>query len=131
MRNLYDENYYKINVLGQFDDSSNNLVVKNFDSENISEILYRPDFPLHITCDFNVDPMCWILGYKDAERAYFLDEIVLENTTTVQACEEFARKYAGHRGRIIINGDASGDNRSCTSEYTNYILMKRSLSGLG
>ncbi len=131
MKNLYDENYYKINVLGQFDDSSNNLVIKNFDENNLKKLRYIRDLPLHISCDFNVDPMCWLLGYKDAERAYFIDEIVLENTTTVLACEEFFRRYGEHRGRIIINGDASGDNRSCTSEYTNYILMKKCLSGFG
>lgn len=131
MKNLYDENYYKINVLGQFDDSSSNLVVKNFDSKNVKNLFYNRDLPLHISCDFNVDPMCWILGYKDADRVYFIDEIVLENTTTVQTCEEFTKKYGGHRGRIIINGDASGDNRSCTSEYTNYVLMRKYLSNFG
>ncbi len=131
MKNLYDENYYKMNVLGHFDDSSNNLVVKNFETENLQKISYRGDLPLHITCDFNVDPMCWILAFKDADRAYFFDEIILENATTVQACEEFARRYGGHLGRIVINGDASGDNRSCTSEYTNYVLMRRCFSNLG
>jgi len=131
MKNLYDENYYKMNVLGRFDDSTNNLAVKNFDLNNLRKLCYRSDLPLHISCDFNVDPMCWILAYKDAERAYFFDEIILENTTTVQTCEEFARRYGGHRARIIINGDASGDNRSCTSEYTNYLLMKRCFSNLG
>lgn len=131
MKNLYDENYYKMNVLGRFDDSTNNLAVKNFDLKNLRKLCYRSDLPLHISCDFNVDPMCWILAYKDAERAYFFDEIILENTTTVQTCEEFARRYGGHRARIIINGDASGDNRSCTSEYTNYLLMKRCFSNLG
>jgi len=131
MKNLYDENYYKMNVLGHFDDSGNNLVVKNFDFENLQKLCYRSDLPLHITCDFNVDPMCWILAYKDAERAYFFDEIILENATTVETCGEFARRYGGHQGRIIINGDASGDNRSCVSEYTNYVLMKRCFSNLG
>jgi len=131
MKNLYDENYYKINVLGEFDMSSDNSVVKNFDSKNLRKVAYRAELPLHITCDFNVDPMCWILAHKDAHCAYFFDEIVLENTTTVQTCEEFVKRYGGHRGKIIINGDASGDNRSCTSEYTNYILMKRCLSNAG
>lgn len=131
MRNLYDENYYKINVLGHFGDFSNNLVVKNFSSKNVRKINYRPDLPLHISCDFNVDPMCWVLAFKDSSRAYFFDEIILENTTTVEACAEFSRRYPAHRGRIIINGDASGDNRSCTSEYTNYILMRRALENFG
>ena len=34
-------------------------------------------------------------------------------------------------GRIIINGDASGDNRSCTSEYTNYVIIKKKLLKYG
>lgn len=131
MKTLYDENYYKINVLGDFANFSSNLVVKNFDTSNIQNISYNRYLPLHITCDFNVDPMCWILAYKDAERVYFFDEIVLENTTTVASCEEFIRKYPAHQGQIIINGDASGDNRSCTSEYTNYVLMRNSLQNFG
>ncbi len=131
MKNLYDENYYKVNVLGHFGDFSNNLVVKNFDDRNVRKILYNKGLPLHICCDFNVDPMCWILAFKDSERAYFFDEIVLENATTVQTCGEFIRRYPRHLGRIIINGDASGDNRSCTSEYTNYVLMRRCLSNYG
>ncbi len=132
MKNLYDQNYYNINVLGHFGDfGEGNLVVKNFDENNVKNLCYRGDLPLHLSCDFNVDPMCWILAYKDAARVYIIDEIVLENTTTVRACEEFYRRYPMQRGKIIINGDASGDNRSCTSEYTNYILMRRTLSELG
>lgn len=131
MENLYDENYYKVNVLGHFGDFSNNLVVKNFSDKNVRKIRYREDLPLHISCDFNVDPMCWVLAFKDSSRAYFFDEIILENTTTVEACAEFSRRYPKHRARIVINGDASGDNRSCTSEYTNYILMRRALENFG
>ena len=33
--------------------------------------------------------------------------------------------------KIIINGDASGDNRSCTSEYTNYVIIKKKLLRAG
>ena len=36
-----------------------------------------------------------------------------------------------HNGKIIINGDASGDNRSCTSEYTNYVIIKKTLLKYG
>ena len=31
----------------------------------------------------------------------------------------------------IINGDASGDNRTTTSEYTNYVLIKNRLAHWG
>jgi len=131
LKGLYDEKYYKMNVLGQFDDSKNNLVVKDFSDENVLKLNYDEDIELHITCDFNVDPMAWILAYKDNKKVYFIDEIVLENTTTVRCCEEFYARYKNHRAKIIINGDASGDNRSTQSEFTNYVLMRNRLSSLG
>lgn len=86
---------------------------------------------MHITCDFNVDPMSWILAHKTKDKVFFFDEIVMENTTTEKACEEFVNRYPNHKGKIIINGDASGDNRSCTSEFTNYVIMKNTLARFG
>lgn len=124
LKSAYDENYYKRNVLGEFDEDNCPLVVPNFSEENIAKVNYLDWCDLHISCDFNVDPMCWILAHIDNHKVYFFDEIVLENTTTTQTCEEFARKYPHHKGKIIINGDASGDNRTCVSEYTNYMLIR-------
>ena len=124
LKSAYDENYYKRNVLGEFDEDNCPLVVPNFSEENIEKVNYLDWCDLHISCDFNVDPMCWILAHIDNHKVYFFDEIVLENTTTTQTCEEFARKYPHHKGKIIINGDASGDNRTCVSEYTNYMLIR-------
>lgn len=124
LKSAYDENYYKKNVLGEFEEDNCPLVVPNFSKENIEKINYLEFCDLHISCDFNVDPMCWLLAHIDNHRVYFFDEIVLENTTTTKTCEEFARRYPNHKGKIIINGDASGDNRTCVSEYTNYMLIR-------
>ncbi len=65
MREDFDPEYYKINVLGQFGNYSSGLVVKNFTDKNIKSLRYNPNLPLHLTCDFNVDPMCWCLAHKD------------------------------------------------------------------
>ena len=43
------------------------------------------------------------------------------------ATEEFLRRYPNHKSEIIINGDASGDNRSTQSEYSNYVIIKNAL----
>ena len=112
-------------------DYNTGQVVKDFTKENIREIKYQPDMDLHISCDFNVDPMCWVLAHKTDDKVFYFDEIVLENTTTAKSCEEFCNRYPAHKGKIIINGDASGDNRSCTSEYTNYVIMKKKLAQYG
>ncbi len=131
MKESFDEEYYKINVLGEFGDYSSGLVVKGFSEENKLKLKYNPNLPLHLTCDFNVDPMCWALAHKDEDNVYFFDEIVIENTSTQQCIEEFIRRYPKHKSDIIINGDASGDNRSTQSEYTNYAIIKKALYNYG
>ena len=131
LKKIYDEQYYNIFVLAQNGEYNKGLVIKDFTEENIREINYQNDLDLHISCDFNVDPMCWVLAHKTDEKVFYFDEIVLENTTTAKACEEFCRRYPAHKGHIIVNGDASGDNRSCTSEYTNYVIIKKKLQQYG
>ena len=131
MKDSFDEEYYRINVLGEFGDYSSGLVVKGFSEKNKLNLKYNPNLPLHLTCDFNVDPMCWALAHKDEENVYFFDEIVLENTSTQQCIEEFIRRFPKHKSEIIINGDASGDNRSTQSEYTNYVIIKNALKKHG
>jgi hypothetical protein len=131
LKKLYDEQYYRIFVLAQNAEYNSGLVIKDFTDENVKEITYRPELDLYISCDFNVDPMCWVLAHRTDDKVFYFDEIAMENTTTVKACEEFIRRYPNHKGEIIVNGDASGDNRSCTSEYTNYVIIKKRLLAYG
>ena len=131
LKRAYDSEYYKINVLGCFGDYTKGVITKGFSAENIRNVNYFPDLPVHISCDFNVDPMCWVLAHKTHDKVFFFDEIILENTTTFLAAEEFYSRYSAHKAPVIINGDASGDNRSVNSEYTNYIIMRNRLAQLG
>ena len=131
LKKLYDEQYYNIFVLAQNGEYNNGLVIKDFTDANIKDISYQPDMDLHISCDFNVDPMCWVFAHKTDDKVFYFDEIAMENTTTAKACDEFYRRYPNHKGKVIVNGDASGDNRSCTSEYTNYVIIKKKLLQYG
>ena len=127
MKESFDEEYYKINVLGEFGDYASGLVVKGFSHENIKEITYRADKPIHLTFDFNVDPMSCILAHKTETKVFYFDELVLENSSTERTINAFIERYPNHKGDIIINGDASGDNRSTQSEASNYIIIKNAL----
>lgn len=131
LKKIYDEQYYNIFVLAQNGEYNNGLVIKDFTDKNVRDIAYQPEMDLHISCDFNVDPMCWVFAHKTDEKVFYFDEIAMENTTTSKACDEFLRRYPAHKGRVIVNGDASGDNRSCTSEYTNYVIIKKKLLQYG
>ena len=33
---------------------------------------------LHISCDFNVDPMCWVLAHKTDDKVFYFDEIAMK-----------------------------------------------------
>jgi PBSX family phage terminase large subunit len=127
LKAAYDEEYYRINVLGEFGDYTSGLVVKNFSNENIKELHYQPDLPLHLTFDFNVDPMSCILAHVTDGKVFYFDEFILENTTTQGTMDEVLKKYPAHKSEIIVNGDASGDNRSTQSEVSNYVIIRNAL----
>ena len=118
---------YNMIYLNQPPDESDRAVVKNFTKENIVDCKYVDDIPLHLTWDFNVDPMCCICAHKTDKKIFYFDEVVLENSTTQKTIEEVIMRYPNHKGDIIINGDASGDNRSTQSEYSNYIIISNAL----
>jgi len=127
MKQLYDDEYYRINVLGEFGDYTSGLVVKGFTKDNIKPITYQPNMPLHLTWDFNVDPMSCILAHKTNDKVFYFDEFILENASTEQTIKEVIKAYPDHKAQIIINGDASGDNRSTQSEWTNYVIIQNAL----
>jgi len=87
-------------------------------------ILYDPNKRVYLTCDFNVDPMCWAIAHKPVingrNEYHFFHEIVLENSNIVSAAQAFAHKYRKHRSGIIITGDAnSGRARSDMADEAN------------
>ena len=132
LRELYDDKNFSIKVLGNDDNTITNLVVKNFNSDTqvVDNINIDQRFPLHLTCDFNVDPMCWYLCQHYNNNVYVLFEIVLENTTTDNAASYVAdllKKYKNHK--IIINGDSTGNSN--TTKGADYIYMRNRLAQEG
>lgn len=125
LKEIYDETSYAMNVMGEDDNSTTSLIIKGFDynSQIREDININPQFPIHLTCDFNVDPMCWYICQNYNDTTYVLHEVVIENTDTDSATShvcELLYKYKNHP--IIINGDASG--KSITTKGSDYITMK-------
>lgn len=127
LKEIYDPEYYRINVLGEFGDYTSGLIVKGFTRENIREVPYCDDMPLHLCCDFNVDPMCWIMAHKTKDKIFYFDEMTIENTHTAQCVEVFIEKYHDHKGAIIVNGDASGQYRKTQSDVSDYVIIRNML----
>jgi PBSX family phage terminase large subunit len=134
MQDQFDPEYYAINVLGKDGDYTAGLVCKNWSIENEQDVVYNPDYPIHLSCDFNIDPMSWVLAQRIEGIYYFFDELVEENCTTQEAVSLFIKRYPHHKAGIIINGDASGQNRSTQSSSnsaTDYTIIQNALRQSG
>lgn len=116
--------------LGEPDGSLGNLIVKGFSKDNIRPLFYQPHLDLHISCDFNYDPMCWVMFHKDQNKMYVFDELIEERTSTQECARKLIERYPDHKGRIILNGDASGMQKNCAHsnpDMTNFLIIKREL----
>jgi len=98
---------------------------------------YDPYKPLGLCCDFNVDPMAWVmvqfgknLQTGEAE-AYVVDELYIKNSNTPEACTEFTRRYPNHASGLVLYGDATGKARHSSSNVTNWQIVRDLLGQYG
>jgi len=69
---------------------------------SMSENVRHFDVPLdtniiHISCDFNLDPMCAVVSYIDNGIIYIFDEIQIWSSNTDELCQEIHRRYPGKK----------------------------------
>lgn len=119
---------YEMIYLGKLRKSSDFPVVKEWSEDNIG--IGKTSQKIYWALDFNFLPQCSVICHWNGDHEfYFSDEIVLENASTYKVAEKFAeiykKKYRGQK--VVINGDASGKNRSSNSEYSNYAIIEQVL----
>lgn len=95
--------------------------------------VYDPMKPICLACDFNVNPMAWVIAQihtrsTGVKEIRVIDEIYLKNSNTVEACNEFKARYKNHNSGLILYGDATGKNRSTTSNITNWKILENELA---
>ena len=130
LKKVHKPDEYAQEYLNRSPDFSAKSVVKHFDDKNIRPLFYQPEMDLHISCDFNVDPMCWVFFHKTQNKLFFFDELVVENTTTPLCANEVIRRFPKHNGAIILNGDAAGNYKNVAQanpNITNFIQIKNIL----
>ena len=95
-----------------------------------SDIEYDEKLPIRLCCDFNVEPMAWMIAQiHSGDEVHFVDEIYLKSGDVIEACEEFLDRYGDHYGEVIVYGDASGKARSSRDQRSNYDELKLRLTG--
>jgi hypothetical protein len=117
-------------------------VYDDYSKENHSDKVFNPNLPIHWTHDFNFVPLSSAIVQIETEkkkinkdtidekiisvdRAYCVDEIVLEGAVAQQSALEFVEKYKGfEKCPVYLYGDASGikgEKHGIESEYINII----------
>jgi hypothetical protein len=87
---------------------------------------------LSLCCDFNVSPMCWNIAQDVRTRGgeiytYFLEEMHLDTAGTQVAADEFVDRYSGHKGTVLVYGDATGRSRHTSATRSDYEIIEKTL----
>jgi hypothetical protein len=91
--------------------------------ENIKPCHYDPEKRLCVGMDFNVDPMCWIIGHNYADRFEVIDEIFRRNTTTVECLSILWQRYKDHEGGFSFYGDATSRAKKTSASKSDYVQI--------
>lgn len=103
-----------------------------FGSDNLAPVSYSPDWPLYLSCDFNVAPMCWVIaqpqGAPPDAPLHVVGELVQSySANTGELADQFCDRYSNHLGMVYVFGDASGKARDTRSRIDDYQLLLRQL----
>jgi hypothetical protein len=95
-------------------------------SNTTKDIELDESAPICLCCDFNVEPMCWLVcQITESEELRVIDEIWMKEGSVIQNCQEFLNRYGDFYGQVRIYGDASGGSRGQQdNQKSNYDVMK-------
>lgn len=138
---LGDEDWVDVYVHGKTGGMGKGRAYKRFArtvhvDQDGSIAYYRPELPLCLALDFNVDPMTATVSHILPDRSLVtIDEISVKDATTEDLCREFVRRYHPdtgernpHRGQVRVYGDASGTSRSTKTSESDYDVVRRMLN---
>jgi hypothetical protein len=121
LRTSYEESFYLQEAMGTYVNARGRTVYRSFTREtNVKERANDPRLPLLWSLDFNVDPLCSVVAQRERDDLWVIDEIVLSDALTQDACDEFLRRYGRHQAGVTVFGDVSGYSRKTTggSDYS-------------
>ena len=137
-----DEKTYRQEFQASFENLAHGLVYYAFDrSQNVQPAGYLSQHAVCWSLDFNVHPMCSIIAQIEDQstgldlrngrrsvRVNVIDEIVLSDSNTLEACQMFAeRMQQAYPGRVIdvqLYGDAAGGARSTAGKSDYQIIQE-------
>lgn len=133
----YDAKFAAQEVLGQYLSLQSGQVYYAFDrTAHLKTCVYESSRQLCWALDFNVDPMCSVIAQIEGDKVYVLDEIILPDSNTQEACNEFWRrvepwlptdpavKRLGPVPLRIYGDSAGGHRQSAAASKSDYTIIK-------
>jgi len=99
------------------------IIYYNFDrKKNIINKFNKTNDTVHIGMDFNIDPMCAVIGQIKENKIYIIDEIQIWSSNTNEMVEEIKRRY---KQKAIIYPDPSARQRKTSAGgFTDLAILK-------
>lgn len=129
----YDEQTLEQEVMGRYVMPGESRLYSEFDpNRHVRGWRYVEGMELHVGCDFNVAPMCWVISQVTPNREghpvfNVFDTIWIEReATTADACGELRARYPNHS--IYVYPDTSCKRRTTSGlgVFSDYELLKES-----
>lgn len=88
-----DERVYRQEFQGRFENLGVGRAYYAFDRlNNVRNLHYDPKIPIFWALDFNTNPLCSVIGQIANGTVCVLDELILPDSNTPAACEEFLER---------------------------------------
>ena len=126
-----DEKAYRQEFQAKFENLTGGQAYYAFDRQkNVEPLRFNPQLPLFWALDFNINPMCSVIGQREGNKVYILAELCLADSNTWSACEAFVNQLNQWRPsstfvpQVRIYGDSSGNSRKTAASRTDWQLVK-------
>jgi len=128
-----DERTFRQEFQASFENLGAGRVYYAFDRHKQQGMLtYNASYPLWWSLDFNVNPLCSLIGQtvvaNGREYIRVLDELVLPDSNTRAACEEFlvrtAKWKSGWPLEVHVYGDATAEHRETSASRTDWQIVR-------
>lgn len=114
-KNELPEKTFKQEYLASFESLSNRCYYNFEPTIHVTKDLARVEDAkeLYVGIDFNVDPICAVIGIKAADQLHIVDEAVIPNSNTTDLAKEIRHRYPRHILRAYP--DPSGKARKTSA----------------
>jgi len=118
-----DPKDYREQYDAKFENAGGGIFYAYDHDRNCRPCPYRPELPIVVSSDFNVDPMSWCLGHAIENRIEWFNELFIRDTNTESTLKVLYEKYSDHQGGFEFYGDASGSARRSSASQSDYLQI--------